>query len=67
MKISIWYQQQGRAPERVDVAYSEWNASYLVNEYTLAFACAPGQHRYGLDQVWSGRRDQRPPLPVAGT
>lgn len=64
MTISIWYRAQGKAPEVIDRANTPHEAAYLVAEYSLAFACQYRQYRYGKDHVWSGRKDQEPPLPV---
>jgi len=58
--ISIWYRQGDNKPEVVDRASNEIAARNLAHEYRTAFGCAPGQHRYGRDHVWSGRKDQEP-------
>lgn len=58
--VSIWYQREGGAPEVVDHATSENDAVYLEREYRMAFACQPGQHRYGKDKVWAGLRSEEP-------
>ena len=58
--ISIWYRYDGGKPEVIDRAGNENEAAYLAHEYAMAFACLPGQHRYGKDRVWAGRRDEEP-------
>ena len=58
--ISIWYRQEGRAPEKIDTANTPQQALYLAVEYAIAFGCAEGQHRHGKDKVWFGRRDKEP-------
>lgn len=60
MTISIWYRREGSKPEVVDRASSRQEAEYLAGDYSLAFACRPGQHRYLKDKVWAGRKDEEP-------
>lgn len=63
MTISIWYQHENRPAEvidRVSGASSDPRAvnraEQLAYEYRMAFACLPGQHRYGKDRVWVGNK-----------
>lgn len=60
MSISIWYRYEDRKPEVVDRATNKMQARYLEHEYRMAFGCAYGQHRYGKDKVWAGRRIDEP-------
>ena len=53
MTIAIWGKYQGKV-ERIDTASSQRDASYLVNEYQLA---------YGRDwTVWAGLKRDEPCL-----
>lgn len=65
MTISIWKRPQHGRPEVIDTATSKEEAAYLEYNYRMACACLPGQHRYGKDNVWAGRRDQEPKLSQA--
>ena len=58
--ISIWYRREEAEPERIDQVSGAKQASYLAGEYAIAFATLPGQHRYGKDKVWAGRRADEP-------
>lgn len=60
MSVSIWYRHENKPPEVIDRASTESQAQYLCAEYRMAFGVLPGQHRYGKDKVWAGRRDQEP-------
>lgn len=60
MNISIWYKHESGSIEKIDTAYSERAAAYLVGEYRLAFAVLPGQHRHGRDFVWAGKKADGP-------
>lgn len=64
MSISIWYRRQGDKPEVIDRASSANDAAYLEHEYRMAFGLLPGQHRYGKDKVWAGRKDAEPKAEV---
>jgi hypothetical protein len=58
--ISIWYRHERSKPEKIDSAKTQSAADRLAQEYAMAYAVLPGQHRHGKDKVWAGRRDQEP-------
>jgi len=60
MTVSIWYRREGAAPEVVDRFNSREEAGRMATEYGMAFATLYGQHRYGKDKVWAGRKDEEP-------
>lgn len=60
MAISIWYRYANNKPEVVDRATNKMQAAYLEYEYRMAFGVLPGQHRYGKDRVWAGRKIDEP-------
>jgi len=61
MSISIWYRYNGEPPEKIDEASTQKEATLLAHEYAVAFGTLRGQHRYGKDKVWHGRKDSEPP------
>lgn len=60
MSISIWYKRENSKPEKIDEANTINQALYLAGEYCIAFGVYRGQHRYGKDKVWAGRRIDEP-------
>lgn len=57
--MNIWYRHEGKEPEKVD-SCAKNEVGYMLSNYRMAFGCAPGQHRYGKDKLWAGRKCDEP-------
>ena len=57
--MKIWFKHENGKPEVVDEVSSR-EANGMLYEYMIAFGCLPGQHRYGKDKLWVGRKKDEP-------
>jgi hypothetical protein len=57
--MNIWFRREGGKPEKIDNC-SVSEVDYVIGEYRMAFAMMPGQHRFGKDKLWAGKKSDEP-------